>query len=764
MLLRKMLRDMKINKTQFISIFLLAFLGVFIYSGVCSEGNGLAVTSDRFYTNTTLADAWIYGNGFTEETAKKVSEVEGVTGVERRLTLKSIGDFSNHPTIKLHFVEDYSISRFFLVEGKAFSLSDQEGVWLDSRFAEAKGLHVGDQISFTVDAMSLKKTIRGLVMSPEYVYSPGEDDIVPIKGNYGYGILSYQAFPKEIPITYSELLITTKQEVDVALENRIDDVLNGKYIAIIKRSSLPSYMQFSEEIKEHQAIGHIFPFIFLAVAVLTIVTTMSRLVNNQRTLIGILKAVGFKRHRILWHYVSYGLWISIMGSFIGALVGPMVLPYLFFGPMQKMFTVPEWKAVIPVSVLYMALGTIVVCTFTTYLTCRMVLKDTPAQSLRPKAPRAVKHSVLDKMRVWGSMSFHSQWNLRDVIRCKGRSLMAIAGILGCSALLICAFGLQDTIDSIVEWNYNVLNRYEYSIELKSDASKEHIDELKKQMNSESIREAGVELKAKDIKKSGELLVVEDGISLMQFVNEKRRMINLPKDQISMSYKMATNLNLKVGDKVTWRPSGHDQWITSTIGAIYRTPFSQGIAMSQSCYEDFGFTYLPTALLTNDTAATDKTITTNAGVSKLSTKDDMIESYDTLSNAMNTMIYTLMAAAVLLAVVVIYNLGVLSFTERQRELSTLKVMGFKTGKLRRLLLTQNIWLTVIGILPGIPVGIWIIHYIFQFMGEVLDFMVIINFSSYIYCILGTLLVSALVNRVFSKRLKSIDMVSSLKGVE
>ncbi len=764
MLFRKMLRDMKYNKTQFISIFLLAFLGVFIYSGVCSEGNGLVVTADRFYTDTEFADAWIYGTGFTEETTKKVSEVEGVTDVERRLTLKSVGDFSNRPTIKLHFVEDYNISRFYLVEGEEFSIQDKEGVWLDSRFAEAKGLMIGDQISFQIDTMTLEKTIRGLVMSPEYVYSAGEDDIVPIRGNYGYGILSCQAFPNELPITYNELLLTTKQEVNIDLENRIDAALDGKYIALIKRSSMPSYVQFNEEMKEHQAIGHIFPFIFLAVAVLTIVTTMSRLVNNQRTLIGILKAVGFKRRRILWHYISYSLWISIAGSFAGALIGPMLLPYLFYGAMQTVFTIPEWKAVIPISVLYMVIGTIATCTFTTYLTCRLVLKDTSAQSLRPKAPRAVKHSLLDKMSLWKRMSFHSQWNLRDVIRCKGRSLMAIAGILGCSALLICAFGLQDTMDSIVDWNYKVLNRYQYCVELKSDTSKEQIEELKHRIDAESIREAGVELKANQLKKSGELLITEDKLTLMQFVNAKRKLVQLPKDQISMSYKMAKNLEVKIGDEVTWRPTGYDKWITSTIGAIYRTPFSQGITMSQTCYEEYGFTYLPTALLTNDASAASRISTKDAGVSKISTKEDMIDSYDTLANAMNTMVYTLMAAAVLLAVVVIYNLGVLSFTERQRELSTLKVMGFKTGKLRRLLLTQNIWLTVIGILPGIPIGIWIIYYIFQFMGEVLDFMVIINVSSFIYCILGTLSVSVLVNRVFSKRLKNIDMVSSLKGVE
>lgn len=328
MLFRKMLRDMRYNKTQFISIFLLAFLGVFIYSGVLSEGNGLATTADEFYESTNFADTWIYSTGFSEEDAEAVSGVDGVTGVERRLTMKSIGDFNNHPTVRLHFVEDNKISRFYLVEGEAFSIRDKDGIWIDSRFAEAKGLTIGNKISLKIDSVTLQKTIRGLIMSPEYVYSAGEDDIVPIHANYGYGVLSYQAFPEQLPITFTELLITTKQEADQKLENRIDDALKGNYNAFMKQSSLRSFVQFDEEMKEHRAIGKIFPMIFLAVAVLTIVTTMSRLVNSQRTQIGIMKAVGYKRRRILFHYVSYGLWISIFGAVVGALTGPLILPYL----------------------------------------------------------------------------------------------------------------------------------------------------------------------------------------------------------------------------------------------------------------------------------------------------------------------------------------------------------------------------------------------------------------------------------------------------
>jgi putative ABC transport system permease protein len=182
-------------------------------------------------------------------------------------------------------------------------------------------------------------------------------------------------------------------------------------------------------------------------------------------------------------------------------------------------------------------------------------------------------------------------------------------------------------------------------------------------------------------------------------------------------------------------------------------------MTSECYEKLGFHFLPTALVTNDDVP--KNV---AGVDRVKTKSALKESINILMEVMNLLIYVLVFAAVLLAAVVIYNLGVLSFTERQRELSTLKVIGFKTGKLRSLLLMQNIWLTFAGIILGIPVGIWILNYICTFLGDAFDFMITINIATYLICILGTLLVSSLVNRLFSKRVRNIDMVSSLKGVE
>lgn len=763
MLFRKMLRDMRLNKTQFISIFIMTLLGIFIYSGVSSEWYGLKSISNQFYQETNLADAWVYGSGFSKEAVKSVAEMDGITGVERRLTVEGIGDFKNKPVINLHFIEDGKISKLKLIRGEKFSV-DKDGIWLDSLFAKAKGLNVGDLMKITVNGKTISEQIKGLVMSPEYVYFAGENDIVPNHANTGYAFLSYHSFPKEIPMTFTQLMVTAKNKSDQELEKIIDKALDGKYSVFLERKNLRSYMQFSEEIKEHRAISRIFPIAFLAVALLTTVTTMARLVNNQRTQIGILKAVGFKKRRILFHYISFGFWISLSGAVLGTVLGVMILPYMFYSPMKTAYTLPAWEPKTPVSVFVIAFLSVIACTLATYLTCRNVLKDTPSESLRPKAPRSVKHSLLDRSRLWSRLSFRSQWNLRDVLRCKGRSVMAIAGIIGCSALLICAFSMKDTLNYVIKWNYTILNRYESILKLNDDIKPEQVQHIKNAYGGEELLEGSVEIKANGKKQSGELMVTDNHIKLIHFVDDDCKEIKLPKNQVCISSKMAKQLDVGVGDQIQWHNYGEEKWNISRIGSIYRTPFIQGITMSEDKYEEYGYTFIPTKIISGKDLTKKFNELKTEGIAKVLTRKNLINSNESMIEAMNTIIFVLMLAAVFLAVVVIYNLGVLSFTERHRELSTLKVIGFKTGKLRSLLLTQNIWLTAVGIIPGIPAGIWMVSCVFQFAGKVLDFYIVISPLSYLYTIIGTMLVSVCVNRLFSKRLKEIDMVSSLKGVE
>ncbi len=559
-------------------------------------------------------------------------------------------------------------------------------------------------------------------------------------------------------MVYTELLITTGQAPDAALEDKINSALNGHYSVYLDRNSFGSYSMFYNEIQQHKAMGSVFPVVFLAIALLTILTTMTRMVNNQRTQIGTLKALGFQKRTILLHYISYGFWLSLAGALSGALIGPLTLPRLFYGAMQTTYTLPEWKPSISPLFFIMALITVLLCTLATYWACRSNLRDTPSQTLRPKAPKTMKQVAYENTALWAKLGFNAQWNLRDILRSKLRSIMAVVGVLGCSALLVCAFGMQDSLDDVVQWQYSDLNRFSAKLSLSENIPEGTAASILKQTGGEALMESAVEIKANSIKKTGELLVT-DRVSLIKYTDAGRNYMELPPDRLSISYKMSELLGVKAGDKVSWHIYGQEKWVTGEIGAVYRSPVSQGITLSRELFEKSGFTFTPTAIVTSRNVDT-----LPEGVESKWSKNDLTESYETMAEAMNIMVYILIFGAALLAVVVLYNLGVLSFTERLRELATLKVIGFQSKKIRQLLLTQNIWLTVIGIVPGIFLGKWLIVFMLSFMGDSFDMMCIITGFNIVVSTIITFVLSVSVNFMFSGKIKRIDMVSSLKGVE
>lgn len=757
MLLRKMLRDMGLHKTQFISIFLMAFLGVFIYTGIGGEWMGLKKTAEDYYTSTDFAKVWLYGAGFSEEDEAAVRKLEAVTGTERRLVIKGIGKFDNDPQISLHFVEKNEITKPYLVKGEEFS-TDKEGLWIDERFAKAQQLSVGDKMSVSYNGFTLEEKIMGTVYSPEYVYLSDGSGMTPDFSANGYAYLSYRSFPHPEAMVYNEMMLTTGTGDFIKLEEQISDALGGNYTVFLTRDNHPSYNMFQQEINQHKAMGSIFPVAFLAIALLTMLTTMTRIVTHQRTQIGTLKALGFKKGRILRHYISYGFWLSFAGALLGAVLGPLTLPRLFYPSMSEFYTLPRWEPTVDISFYMMAAITVGLCTFVTYLVCRNVLKDTPSKMLRPKAPRAVKHSLLERTALWQRFGFNVQWNLRDITRNKVRSAMAVVGVLGCTALLVCAFGMNDDMKDLKEWQYEDINQFQSKLAVEETATKEQIDEVLRETGGEAIMEDAVEIKANGIKKTG-ALTATDRVTLLKATDEKRNDITLPEDGVSLTYKMANQLGVKKGDKITWHIFGNEKWVTTTVAEIYRAPSSQGITLTKSSLEKLGYNFKPTAVLTPE-----KTNEKQEGIASVQQTEDLVKGWDDLTEAMMIMVYLLIAAAAILAIVVLYNLGILSFTEMERELATLKVVGLKSNKLRNLLLTQNLWLSAIGFILGVPMGKWLIDVIVSTMGDSFDMITAIHPANVLVSFAITFALSISVNRMFSGKIRRLDMVGSLKGVE
>ena len=756
MLFRKMLRDIFRHKAQFISIFLMAFLGVFVFAGVGGESVGLEVNSNDFYEDTNLADGWIYSAYINDLFMYQVDCLGATTQMERQLVVDSVADFDNDPDITLHFVENNTISKFYLIEGKKLDINDKNGVWLDKSFADAKCLKVGDKIKFEFENYTIEKKIMGLGYSPEYVYHASSSSIIPDFNKIGFAYLSYKAFPTDT-VPYNVLNV----KFDGTPENYNDILsyhMDGYYNSFVERSEHTSVSQFADEMDQHSMMGGIFPVVFILIAMLILLTTMRRIITHQRTQIGILKACGFKNHSIILHYVSYGFWLVLAGAILGLILGPITLPPLFYPSMSATYKLPLWEPAWDMSFVYVAALMVIISLAVSYYSVKGISNEKPADTIRPKVPKVSSSGFIERLSIWKRMSFNVRWNYRDAQRNKFRALMTIVGVIGCSSLLVCAFGMYDGMNDLKDWEYTQINHYDSKLVIEEDTVQSEIDDIADKVNGDEIMEGAIEIESDGTKKSGSLLVLNE-TDLITPTDYDRNHVEIKNDEVSISEKMAKMLDVGVGGTVKWHIMGSDKWVKTKIDKIHADPISQGFIMSADKLEDLDLNYTPTSIVTQEH------VTKNYdGVKAANSMKDMAASWDEMTEAMWLLIYILIFFACLLAVVVLYNLGLLSFTEIEREVATLKVLGFKTRALRKLLLTQNLWFTAIGFILGLPVGYWILAIMWESSGDSFYILPSISLTNFLLTLVITFALSILVNLMFSRKIKKLDMVESLKDNE
>ena len=758
MLLKKLLRDMGRNKMQFVSIFLMSLLGMFVLAGITSDWIGIQKTADEFYRETNLASVWLYDSDFTEEDADAALEVDGVTGVSRRLTVDVMGDYASTPSIKLHLVDNVNMSGFHLVDGAPFQ-SSADKIWLDLRFAQATDLAVGDDFSFTFHGMSITKEIAGLVYGSEYVYYSGGGDLIPDFSKVGYAYASIKAYPLPGDIPYNEMMLTTGRTDWVQLEKELSDAVPGSFAVFLSRDDVASVTMLETEIEQHRVMGTIFPTVFIAVTLLIILTTMTRLVNAQRLQVGTLKALGFKKRRIVWHYVSYAFFLSLAGSVLGAMVGPLILPYLFYYSLQNFYTLPQWVHAYSDNTYVFTMLFVLACSGASWFAARKIMRDTPAETLRPGKPRLSKSGRLENTKLWARLKFGTQWNLRDTIRNKVRSLMAVVGVLACTALLICAFGMGDTFDYMKEWQYEDVSVFESQISISDTATAQQIDDMTDKVAGEQTMIAAAELRVKNLKKSAELTVM-GGESMINVTDIEHNYVDVPKNGIAISWQISEELGIGEGDFVEFHLYGDKQWTYLQVSLVFLMPLNEGVILPRAAFENLGYTFAPNIILSPKTLSAGEL----DGASGVWSKADLASSWEELTGSMMIMSYVLILAAGVLAVVVLYNLGLLSFIERHRELATLKVVGFKSKQITNLLLSQNLMLSIVGVAIGVPAGHWLLYVMMDTAGSGFELMTYVTPVSVFISIAITVLLSVGVTWMFSRKIRGINMAESLKAVE
>jgi putative ABC transport system permease protein len=432
---------------------------------------------------------------------------------------------------------------------------------------------------------------------------------------------------------------------------------------------------------------------------------------------------------------------------------------------SQFYTLPDWQPGFSYNSIIVAAMLVLICTGTSYLSCKKILKIHPSEALRPAAAKTAKPCVFEKLPFWKKLSFNARYNLRDITRSKMRAFMGVFGT--CMGMMIMSLGLgaYDTVDYVRDWYFRDIQNYEYQVILNDNCTPEKAEELKTATDGELIAMEAVSIAAKDHPTSDGIisckLAVTEGEQLYCVSDTELNTTPIPEGTVALTMKQARKLGLSEGDKVYWKTATGSKWNESQIGLISRHPNITGITMLREDYEKADMIFRPVMLVSKNNC---ENVVDHDCVSAVHSMKDLIAAFDKMMEIMNLLVYFMVVFSVLLIVIVLYNSGNLSFNEREKEFATLKVLGFKSSAIRRLLSTQNLWLSILGVICGLPLGRVPLQAMMDSNGDAVDWPCYIAPTTYIISAFFVMTVSVLVSFLLSRRIKRIDMVEVLKGME
>ena len=575
-----------------------------------------------------------------------------------------------------------------------------------------------------------------------------------------------------------------QQKLDDA-KKELEDLEMPEWM-VTDREELPEYTDYGDNADRLRNIGQVFPVIFFLVAALISLTTMTRMVEEQRTQIGTLKALGYKKSAIAAKYICYAFFATLLGSVLGMLIGEKIIPYIIITAYGIMYH----NVANTISIDYqpgfalIASAASVVCTVgATLFASGKELQETPASLMRPPAPKEGKRVLLERLTfIWKHLSFSWKSTIRNLFRYKKRLIMTVFGIAGSMGLMLVGFGIQDSISDIAAIQYRELQHYDGMVIEDSDATEEEHAELFEYMKeNEQIAHCNRVQMTKISAPKGSssvsiyLFVPESLSEFAKDVTLKNRITGetyeLTDEGAAISEKTASLLGLKVGDMIPLKKG--DKEYKVRVAVITENYMSHYLYMTPRVYEQtFGempeyenIVFTMQEDCKDDLEMAGTRILANPGALSISYTSSLASQVDRMLSTLDAVILVLIVSAGMLAFVVLYNLNNINITERQRELATLKVLGFYDGEVSQYVLRENVILTVLGIMFGAVFGILIHRYVITTVEvDAVMFGRNIKPLSFLYSGILTSIFSIVVNGVMHFKLKTIDMVESLKSVE
>ena len=764
MLRRKLLRDMWRSKLQFASMLLLCALGTWVFTGLDAAWRMLDRTIETYYEEQNLADFWVQLPGADREALRRLERLPGVERVQMRVNVEMDTDLSSEATLQvLGYDGEAQINAPLLREGEALAAHDGRGLLLEEQFARANGIEVGDTLRLRLDGFEQAFTVRALALSPEYLITT--KDVSPDPLHYGFAVANMDALS---PLPASELLVDLAPDADAdAVRARIEELY--PYALIVDQQANASTQRARNDVEIFRKLSYVFPLLAFGVSSLIVLTTITRLIDGQRTQMGTLGALGYGGGRVARHYLNYAFYPSLAGALLGLGVGLITLPDMLWDMEAAHFVFP-YRLWAPVSTAAWC-----VCGLSVALSCAVCLlayrkaaREVTAALLRPKPPRVGSRVLLERCTgLWRRLGFNTKMVVRNLFRNKLRAAMLLVGILCCNMLIITSLGLEDSVRFFVGAYYDGTIQYDLRADLTDEAgTAESYYRRLEAGRVEAVMEKTVSLRGPQEARTTTLTVVEPDQQLL-YLGEGRTYTPVCAQGVAVTQKMCQTLGIGVGDEVEiWLP-GDDAPVRTQVAQVVYVNVGQGAYMTRTQWETLGKgAFTPTALLLQaPSAGCEAKLGQMDEVEAIKDPDEQHEQNLSMLKSL-TAIFNLMSGAALgLAFVICYNMGILNFMEREREYATLKVLGYHQREIKRLMVRENNWITALGVLLGVGPGIWLTDVVMRSVeSEQMVYGVHVELQSILIASVVTFAFSRFVQWLLTRNVRRIDMVTSLKSVE
>lgn len=812
------------NKKRFCSILIITALGVMMLSGLKAACDDLRYSADQFYDEQQVFDIQIVSTmGLNEDdlaALRKANGIERAEGVYRETVYTSVNGSSQNADVQ---TLGGQLNMPYLLKGRL--PENEKEIAVSKTYADDSGKTIGDTIRFHEPSQIRSTyTISAIVQDPldlnnkdgaasfrsisasRYVCFIRKDSIsvpaytaayVQVKGSRDMASYSdeYEALIKQAKKTLEQDV--KKQQEDRRYDELVEQMklaaaaVDPKAAAYVDtssiehpkwyiqdRSSLSSYSNIESDAASIEAVGTAFPIVFFTVAILIALTTITRMVEEERLLIGTYKALGFRNIEIMKKYLLYAGSACLLGGIIGDIGGFLLLPKFVFSIFQTLYLIPNYSLQFDA---WYGIGGIALFTggilIAVWIAVHEELRHMPAVLMRPKAPRTGARVLLERIRpLWRNLTFLNKVTARNLFRYKKRMLMTVFGIMGCSALVLCAMAINDSVSALIPRQYEHIYRYDLMV-MTDDAqggtklsTDDEVSEcLALLVDNATIKSSGNKEERVQLMVFSEQADVASYLSLEDLNGDP---VTLEKGDVYVTQNASQVLDFSVKDTIRVQNSDLKE-VRIKVTGIVQNYLGNTIYMGENTYESLFGSYEDNAVLANFKGNISEQqkdsyvqkLEDRDGVLSVVSTSSMQDAFETSFSLITSVVYLILAMAAALAFVVLFTLSTTNISERIRELATIKVLGFYDKEVHSYVNKETLLLTLLGILVGLPAGTILAQSLTYVLNmPSIHFAVTIRPISYLYTVLLSFGFAVVVNLITNRVLNHIDMVESLKSME